>query len=424
MPPTDSKNFCMSPWVHLHGLPNGDFITCCLSPGDKVVGNLKEQSLTEIWNAPKIRKLRTDMLSGGDTSEICQRCRDKDVHGLPSLRTYMNEQYADKFADVVASTTADGHVEDVNIVHWDFRFSNICNFRCRTCGPGFSSNWFDDFYKVENMDPETERAHRKANPRLMRMVDDPKDFWAIMEPLIESVESVHFAGGEPLIMDEHYRILSRMIEHRKFDPYIRYSTNFSTLRYKNYDVLSMWRNFKNVELIMSLDGMGAPFDYLRKGGDWTLIEKNLEDLKMMGEQSGIRWGLHPTISAMNILHIPEFHRWLLETGVIVPGRFRDRAAHYICDFILNNLVHPEYYSAEILPPDLKALATKRLREHARWASAAYGVPADGLDGLIDFVNATDKSHLLPVFRRKTAELDAIRGENFADVFPELAGLLR
>lgn len=429
MPPIDyrlkeSKTFCMSPWTHLHGFPNGDFIACCLSPGDKVVGNLNDQSLEEIWNSEDIRRLRRNMIADKPTPDICHRCYTKEKHGFTSLRTGMNERYGEKYDGLVQSTKEDGTVDDVNIVHWDFRFSNICNLRCRTCGPGFSSNWFDDFYKLEEMTPEAAAEHKKANPRLQRMVNDPEKFWAIMDPLVDTVESIHFAGGEPLIMDEHYRILSRMIEKKRFDPYIRYSTNFSKLRYKNFDVLSMWSNFQNIELILSLDGMGPQFNFLRKGGDWAEVEKNMADLKLMNMDQRIRWGLHPTISVFNIFHIPKFHRYLLETKFIEPGKFYSKEHHYYCDFILNNLIHPEYYSVEIMPLHLKEQAAAAIEEHATWAHENYGVPKNGWGGLVDFMMRTDNSHMIPKFKQMTLKLDGIRGEDCPSLFPELGELFQ
>jgi MoaA/NifB/PqqE/SkfB family radical SAM enzyme len=408
-----SKVFCMAPWTHMHGLPSGDVIACCLSPTSETLGNLREQSLTDIWNSERLRGLRRNMLAGIATPSICGRCYDKEKHGLTSLRTGMNNKYETKYAALVDSTPEDGTVEKLNIVHWDFRFSNICNLSCRSCGPGLSSKWYDDYIKLLN--PSTQAEYRRTNPRIEKMVSN-EEFWEIVEPLMPSVESIHFAGGEPLIMDEHWRIMDRLIAAKNFNIDLHYSTNFTNLTYKGRNAIDIWQLFKNVLLSLSIDGVGPAFDYLRSGARWETI---VENLQILNQYPQIRRYIYPTIGAANVLNVLDLHRTLLENEWLVPGQ----SNHYLHQFLLNNLITPPYYSVKIFPPAIKTMVAERIIQHANWGATHYGLPRNGWDGLIGFMMEDDLSHLIPKFREITGRLDAIRGENFYDVFPEWNGIL-
>ena len=406
----------MAPWTHVHGLPSGDVVACCLSPITETLGNLKDDSLRDIWNSERLRDLRLNMLADVETPSICHRCYLKEKHGLPSLRTFMNNRYGDKYDDLVKSTTEDGTVEKLNIVHWDFRFSNICNLACRTCGPGLSSNWYEDDIKL-CITEDARAAYRRKHPRLIKMVTN-EEFWEIVEPLVPDVQSIHFAGGEPLLMDEHWRILDRLIATENFGIHLHYSTNFTTLGYKGRDALETWRPFTNILLSLSIDGTGAAFDYLRSGGKWETVLANFRRLKQYPER---RQCIHPTIGASNVLNVLELHRYLLENELITQGWKADD--HYNTEFLLNNLVSPAYYSVKILPPATKAMVADRVIQHANWAAANFGIPKNGWDGLISFMIEDDYSHLIPQFRDLTRRLDDIRGEHFYEVFPEWKGIL-
>jgi radical SAM protein with 4Fe4S-binding SPASM domain len=196
----ESKVFCMAPWVHMHVWPNGSTYACCLHPPEvkeNALGNIKTEGLVQVWNGTNMRKLRTNMLNEIPTPEVCTRCYQKEDGGFSSLRKWMNEYFYERHLPVVESTTDDGTVDKFNLVHWDFRFSNLCNLKCRTCGHELSSQWYDDFVK--------EHPRHKVNPKVIRIVErnDP-DFWALLESIIPEVETIHFAGGEPLIRHWNY----------------------------------------------------------------------------------------------------------------------------------------------------------------------------------------------------------------------------
>ena len=139
----DNKHFCMMPWVHMHLWPAGFTYPCCMSDPDYPIGNTQTQSLQDIWNGEQMRKIRLNMLSG-EPSKECRRCYELEDNGMQTLRNSSITNFADKHWQKVMNTSDDGSAGDVNMAYMDIRFSNLCNLKCRSCGPQFSSSWFED----------------------------------------------------------------------------------------------------------------------------------------------------------------------------------------------------------------------------------------------------------------------------------------
>ena len=166
---------------------------------------------------------------------------------------------------LVDNTLEDGTVEDFKIRYYDIRFSNVCNFRCRSCGGIFSSNWYND--EVKLFGP-------KIQPRIMFAGRHEEDMWEQMQEHIPYLEQIYFAGGEPLIMEEHYRLLNELVKREMFHVRLIYNSNFSKLGYKDQDVLELWKKFDSVSVGASLDASGSRGEYIRKGQDWQETVEN------------------------------------------------------------------------------------------------------------------------------------------------------
>ena len=410
-----NKTFCMAPWTHMHFMPNKAVNPCCLSPIDQVLGNLTDQTIKEVWNSDVTKQLRLDMLNEVPRNDFCVRCYEKEEDGFSSLRSHMNDSYSEKHRNVVESTQPDGTVDNLNLIHWDFRFSNICNQRCRTCGIEFSSQWHDDYIKLWDVPKENQP------PKIKKIWNNLESFEKDFEGLFDIVEYIHFAGGEPLITDEHYKVLEKLIEKKQFNVKIRYSTNFTSLKYKTYDLVDMWKNFKNIELMASLDDFGDRYNYIRKGGDWDKVVENFQRLKdaKLFDNSNVRWGIHPTISFWNIYYLPEFHQECVRLGMV---NLTERKNHFTTTFHLNNLMFPEYYCCQILPKELKEQVSTKLLSYADLCESQYKINGDSIRNLVSFMNQEDKSNLLNKMRHMSNKIDAIRNESTADVFPFLKDL--
>ena len=190
---TESKTFCMLPWVHMHAFPDGRAYPCCLSEYSHPVGDLRNNTMREVWNQDAYKTMRKNMLEDKPCKE-CTKCYEQEQHGAFSMRHDANRNYGHHIGEVDA-THDDGKNPKFEIRYWDIRFSNLCNFRCRSCGPIFSSNWYNDHVKLYNRVPD---VLGRDMLRVEYTTGDKDGMIAQMEEHIPYLEQVYFAGGEPL----------------------------------------------------------------------------------------------------------------------------------------------------------------------------------------------------------------------------------
>jgi len=400
----NNSSFCIYPWIHIHAYPTGAVYPCCHAEMADSIGNARENSLQHIWNDQPMRTLRTDMLAGRPNS-ACTRCYEQEASGFFSGRLSANKHHGHHIGRTDA-TGADGTVESMQLTYWDIRFSNLCNLRCRSCGHIFSSQWYQDQARLAG--PEW-KLH---NTVLNYAGRDEQDMWSQLEPHLDYVEQIYFAGGEPLLMEEHYRILEELVRRKRFDVRLIYNTNFTHTDLRGRSVFDYWNLFDSVSVGASLDASGARAEYIRKGTDWAQVEANRRE--MMQKAPGVDFYISPTLSVLNARHLPAFHREWVSAGLIRPQ-----------DLNVNILQDPPYYRIDIAPPEYKQRLTEIYREHIGWLQQqgdALGRATQGFESAITFLNATDKTHLIDKFWRKTNELDDIRSESWSNVLPELAAL--
>ena len=387
----------MFPWVHLNATPKGDVYPCCSNDYTKPVGNTKDNTLKEIFNSPKMKDLRLDMLNERKNN-ICDFCYKHEEAGPHSFRNYSKEHFSKHFDEVVPTTQEDGTVDEFKMRYFDIRFSNICNFKCRTCGSEFSSQWGAEMQK--NFDPK--------HPIVIH-VDDGKG--SVLEEVlthIEHIDLAYFAGGEPLITDEHYTMLEEMIRLGRTDITLRYNTNASNIKYKKHDILDLWKHFKKIELSCSIDHYGERAEWLRSGTDWGKVESNLLTFR---ELDYVSFQMNTVFSIFNYSTIGEFYQYLKDKNIV-------RREDWYHSLYL--AVHPNYYCAKSLPKELKIPAAEKA---LAWAKANEG-DGTSLSRLItDAVNFASDQDQWQDYRKEflqhTASMDRIRDENFWQVFPEL-----
>lgn len=399
----DCAGFCMLPWIHMHVSSNGQVFSCIEATSEKnIFGNLSESSLNEIWNSTAIRKLRVDMLSGERPSQ-CQKCHLQEGYGKVSRRMENNETFKE-YRDLVNSTLEDGTVSEMKFRYMDFRFSNICNLRCKMCMPLNSTSLYEDFEKIYGPQPHT---------KVIRPSNLNSGFMPEVMKQLEHVKVIYFAGGEPLLMDEHYEVLRYLIKiGRAKDVHIAYNTNFTKLGLGKQDVTELWKHFPKLEVYASLDASGDALSYLRKGADWAEILENRE--KVRTQNPHVEFFVTPVLSLMNALKLGDFYDELVKVGFISPQ-----------NFLLYFLYEPEFFSIHVLPPELKLKARRhfQLKFLALKDSVGPSATLNSFQSGINFLNDKDHTHLLPEFRKHIKLFDEAQETDFAATFPELISLL-
>lgn len=403
--------FCILPWIHMHPWPDGRVFTCCLSEHDSPIGNLNEMDLDECYNSETMKQFRLDMLNNKKVSN-CNRCYELEELGHDTLRKRSNGEFVlerynlhESKSDIVQRTNEDGSVDGVNLTYVDIRFSNICNMRCRTCGPDLSSQWFEDAVESKyNRTPEQKILQiRKGNTAFMEQFD----------PYLDTVEKIYWAGGEPLIMDEHWYIMNKLVElgkGRTSPLRIFYNTNFSKLTYKEHDAIELWKNFNDLSIGASLDASGKKAEYLRKGTKWSETLENRWRLK--NEIPHHDFNISCTVSMFNVLDVCNFYREMCDIGFIEPK-----------DFGVNILLGKHIHRATVLPKHMREEAQRQIEETLDWIDGQdpVGRVTDTFKSLHQFLDGDDSDKLEDSLA-EAKEMDRFRDETLFDVFPELEEL--
>jgi radical SAM protein with 4Fe4S-binding SPASM domain len=401
----ENKTFCMYPWIHLHVFPTGTAMPCCHAEhiGNNSLGNAQQTSLKDLWNSDRMKQLRKNMLS--DTADpFCKRCYEQEKSGFFSGRNSANKHFGKHIARV-DSTHDDGTVDDFEMIYWDIRYSNLCNLRCRSCGHIFSSSWYQDQVKLAGKD------WAQKNKVLNYAGKTETDMWEQLIPHLDYVEQIYFAGGEPLLMEEHYKILEELERRGRFDVRLIYNTNFTEVKLKDRWVFDYWKKFDSVAVGASLDAMGPRAEYVRKGTLWDQVERNRE--KMLEICPEVDFYISPTFSILNAWHVPDFHKNWVDKGLIKPS-----------DLNVNILQDPDYYRIDIAPLSFKEKIKQKYQEHLEWLRPLDQLQRAtvGFESAIKFMMAIDNTALITKFWKRTEELDQLRKENLLDVAPELEQL--
>ena len=392
----DSDNFCMLPWMHLHAFPDGRAYPCCFALDKLHVGNVNEQSMEEVFNGPKMKQMRLNMLSNKKSRE-CVKCYDQEQSGFFSLRLSSNKHFGHNIG-MTENTKPDGTADFV-IKYWDIRFSNLCNMACRSCGTWFSSNWYEDHKKLTGAPPN--------HAKIMKAGRSGNDIWDQLLEQFDHVEQFYFAGGEPIIMEEHLRILKELDRRKMYHVRLIYNTNFSKSHFKGTDIFELWNKFDSVAIGASLDAEGSRAELMRKGTVWDDIVANRK--RMLEVCPQVDFYISATVGLSNCLHVLDFHKNWVEQGLIKPQ-----------DFNFNLLQYPLWQRMDLLPQEEKDRVTEKYKEHIEWLKSQDHLTraSKGFESALDWMNKKDMSRHLPTFVEETRKYDKIRDENFTDVFPE------
>lgn len=401
---SSNKSFCMYPWVHIHTAPTGIAAPCCIakSCSDNVgVGDAKISRLINLVNSSKMNKLRLDMIAGKKNEE-CESCYLHEEQGINSFRQASLKKYGQLIDESLANTEQDGSLKKFEMKYFDIRFNNICNFKCRTCGQEYSSQW-----EQENL--KNDVGYARIIPK-----NQNKLFLQDVIDQIEYMDTAYFAGGEPLITEEHYIILEEMIRKNKTDIYLRYNTNLSNLKFKDKDLLSLWSNFKVIDISASIDHYGERAEYIRHGTDWAVIETNFNNIK---QYRNVRLSVNTVLSVFNYLTLHKFYQYMIDK------KFYTRKSNAFSLYFADS---PYHISCHILPKKYKELGKLSLDKSISHLENHAFDPDNfnQMKSMQSLITVKDTWGTYGTeFKTEIARLDQIRNEDFAKVFSELAELL-
>jgi hypothetical protein len=285
-----SKTLCMAPWTHTYLSPQTERRMCCASrePAQNFqqyidtssgTGKYIPITLDEHWNGEHMRSVRRRMLSG-ETLPECEVCNDKLLN-TDVYRSYFNNLFGHKYLQVLENTDETGSTT-MQPVSWDYRFSNLCNFKCRMCGDMLSSSWESEQRQHEMIDWSNPK-NNWMQPEIKKQIEQfqttqiEAEFAAAVED--HRVEEVYWVGGEPLMYEQHWRYMQRIIELGDGPRvYARYNTNLSRINYRG---CNLYRNIliklRDWQICASIDGTGAIGEYIRTGLDYESWLANFKE---------------------------------------------------------------------------------------------------------------------------------------------------
>lgn len=284
---TKPDTLCMAPWTHTYLSPQTERRMCCASrePAQNFqqyidvtagTGRYIPITLDEHWNGEHMKSVRLRMMAG-ETLPECEVCNDKLLN-TSVYRSYFNQLFGHKYNEAMEKTHNDGST-DMKPVSWDYRFSNLCNFKCRMCGDMLSSAWESE-QRQHNMINWSDPKNNWMRPEVKKQIDQFQDVQieAEFSQAVEEhrIEEVYWVGGEPLMYEQHWRYMQRIIELGDGpNVYARYNTNLSRVNFKGVnlysDILSRLRDW---QICASIDGTGKIGEYIRTGLDYNAWLEN------------------------------------------------------------------------------------------------------------------------------------------------------
>jgi hypothetical protein len=224
-------------------------------------------TLDKHWNSEHMKSVRRRMMKG-ETLPECEVCNNKLLN-TDVYRSYFNHLFGSKYQLAMELTTEDGYTE-MKPVSWDYRFSNLCNFKCRTCGDMLSSAWESE-QRTHNMINWSNSKNNWMIPDVREKITKFQDtqIEAEFAQAVEEhrVEEVYWVGGEPLMYEQHWRYMKRIIELGDGPKiYTRYNTNLSRCHYRGIDLFTdILDHVRDYQICASIDGTGAIGEYIRTG---------------------------------------------------------------------------------------------------------------------------------------------------------------
>jgi MoaA/NifB/PqqE/SkfB family radical SAM enzyme len=455
-----SKTFCLLPWIHLSTRPDGSMRVCCTANASSVgptndkqhggmVGvlktdegkpsNLNVSDFLSSWNSTYMKNVRLKMLAGEEPPS-CTKCYKEEEAGHNSKRMWETEYWRQRvdLEQLIANTSEDGSIPP-QLSYIDLRFGTKCQLACVMCSPHDSSGWIKDWQaiypQIQNTSlKETAQWSNKGsiNGSSYNWHKNNPTFWKQFNEQIPHMQQLYFAGGESLIIEEHYEILEEAIRqgHAK-NLELRYNSNGVEWR---EDLFKLWKEFKLVRFHYSVDSIEKMNSYIRYPSEWDRTHEVFHILDK-ATSSNVEVTIACAVQALNVYYLPDFLKWKLSQNFKKVNMWPLGAGGINYHFVY----HPPHLNVKVLPKWFKEKCRQKYEEfypwweanwqkgvpeskkdyvtYDMWRDASYGI--NRLEGMLQFMESEDWSIRLPELKEYIQLIDNQRGLNFAETFPEM-----
>ena len=432
---THSKTFCPLPWIHLATRPNGDVRLCCTANAsgagmidEKSVGlvkdndqpfNFAKDSLDTVWNSNAMKTIRLQMLNN-EIPRSCTKCFEEESNGIVSKRQWETVVWKERLdLDSIVDKTTDTGELPVEIPYFDLRLGNVCQLKCVMCSPHDSSSWIND-WKLQY--PKYKTIELKQDQGWDKQYNytwySNTSFLDSVKGQVKNLKELYFAGGEPLIIPEHYKILEFMVASGDAKNCIlRYNSNGLELPDRLFD---LWKHFKLVKFNFSIDAYKNKNDYIRYPSKWRDVVSNLHKLDQTGDNVIINMAC--AVQLLNVLYLDELAEWKISQ------RFKKiNLVPFGGGLIGLHLVYlPSYLNIKVLPRSLKELAKNRIETFLNtYRDTEFVNSPSGKqrwEGIVKYMMSEDWSSKLPSTIEYLTVSDQTRNTDFRNTFRDLMHL--
>jgi MoaA/NifB/PqqE/SkfB family radical SAM enzyme len=378
--------------------------------------NLRDHTIEEVWNSDQIKETRLEMMKSQKPAS-CSKCYQEEQNGIVSKRLWETEVWRERvdLDSIVKQTNEDGSLP-VNIPYFDLRLGNLCQLKCIMCSPHDSSSWIKD-WKLQF--PKYRTIELRQDQEWDQQYDytwyQKGSFLSTMKGQAQYIKELYFAGGEPLLIPEHYKILEFMIETGNAKNCIlRYNSNGLELPEKLFE---LWHHFKQVKFNFSLDAIGEKNDYIRYPSRWSDVVNNLHRLDTT--PNNIVVNIACAVQLLNVLYLPELVEWKISQNFK-----KINLPPYGAGLVGTHLVYlPSYLNIRTLPKEIKNQVESNINKfldsykNKEFLENPYGLKR--WQGMLQYMHSEDWSHKIPNLVNYLEVCDQNRGTNFRETFPEL-----
>ena len=371
--------FCYSPWSNIDIDPQGNITPCCKFQKQYYDQqfNIQTHALSEYSSSKLVNGIKQEFQQGIWPAG-CERCRIEESTGIESKRQ-------------LDYTRWKGHYDSYDLANSKFittsiAFGNTCNLKCITCGPYSSSRWQKEYHDLYGKDIPHFKFYKK---------NFVQDFIAQAPAIVH----LDIPGGEPFLsgIDEQKSLLSHYVATgQATNITLHYTTNAQI--FPDEEWWQLWNQFKEVEIQLSIDGVGKRYEYIRFPASWSALVDNVSKYQHI-QSSNLKLSVSHTVSAYNIFYIDEFFTWCYTIGLPRPWLGRVHTPQYMRPGVWTNPAR------QII---IDQLQTSQHSDVLTWANLMVNI---------------DESEFFNEFKTKLQAHDRYRNTNFNITFPELADYL-
>lgn len=347
---------CVAPETNLYLFPNGEVRVCCYNT--QPLGLITEASLSEIW-AGAARRDVIERLAVHDFSAGCHGCESQ-------LAIEGREASYPAYFDTLPREGTTGEWP----IRIEFNLSNTCNLQCIQCNGELSSSI---------------RHNREHRPPAPRVYDDR--FFDDLRRFVPHLRHAQFAGGEPFLAAESYRVWDLVAElNPDLDCIV--VTNATQWNRRVRDVVERLR----MSFVFSIDGMSKEtYESIRIGADFAEVLENVERFREVATRKGTTTSINHCLMRQNYRDFGALLLYAEERSMpVTVSVVRDPTSCSIAALPADRIgaIHEELLGMEpsILPHlDLNADVWRREVDRiAHWATAD---PADLSEAVVSWTTA-------------------------------------